>query len=38
MHIHTHLEPERRKLAQPDSSDFDAYGSGMMEQNGPGGQ
>lgn len=35
MHIHARLEPEGRKLAQPDPSDFDADDSGMMEQNGP---
>lgn len=31
MHIYTHLRPERRNLATPFSSEFDLYGSGMME-------
>ncbi len=31
MHIYTHLGPESRYLAQPYSSDYDIYGSGMME-------
>ncbi len=31
MHIYTHLRPERRNLATPHSSEFDLYGSGMME-------
>jgi arylsulfatase len=31
MHIYTHLRPERRNLATPYSSEFDLYGSGMME-------
>lgn len=31
MHIYTHLRPESRYLAQPYSSDYDIYGSGMME-------
>ena len=31
MHIYTHLRPERRHLATPYSSEFDIYGSGMME-------
>ncbi len=31
MHIYTHLSPERRNLATPYSSEFDLYGSGMME-------
>lgn len=31
MHIYTHLRPERRNLATPYSSEFDIYGSGMME-------
>lgn len=31
MHIYTHLRPERRNLATPFSSEFDVYGSGMME-------
>jgi arylsulfatase A-like enzyme len=31
MHIYTHLRPENRNLATPYSSEFDIYGSGMME-------
>ena len=31
MHIYTHLKPESRYLAEPYSSEFDVYGSGMME-------
>jgi arylsulfatase A-like enzyme len=31
MHIYTHLRPESRYLAEPYSSEFDIYGSGMME-------
>ena len=31
MHIYTHLRPERRNLATPYSSEFDIYGSGLME-------
>jgi arylsulfatase A-like enzyme len=31
MHIYTHLRPERKNLATPYSSEFDIYGSGMME-------
>lgn len=31
MHIYTHLRPEHRDLATPFSSEFDVYGSGMME-------
>jgi arylsulfatase A-like enzyme len=31
MHIYTHLRAERRNLATPYSSEFDLYGSGMME-------
>ena len=31
MHIYTHLKPESRDLATPYSSEFDIYGSGMME-------
>lgn len=31
MHIYTHLRPQRRDLATPYSSEFDIYGSGMME-------
>lgn len=31
MHVYTHLKPESRYLAQPYSSDYDIYGSGMME-------
>lgn len=31
MHIYTHLRPERKNLATAYSSEFDVYGSGMME-------
>jgi arylsulfatase len=31
MHIYTHLKPESRNLATDLSSEFDIYGSGMME-------
>jgi len=31
MHIYTHLKPESRYLAQPYSSEWDVYGSGLME-------
>jgi arylsulfatase A-like enzyme len=31
MHIYTHLKPESRDLATPYSSEFDIYGSGMIE-------
>jgi arylsulfatase A-like enzyme len=31
MHIYTHLRPERKNLATPYSSEFDVFGSGMME-------
>ncbi|MCU0377447.1 MAG: arylsulfatase [Bacteroidales bacterium] len=31
MHIYTHLKPESKNLATPYSSEFDIYGSGMME-------
>ena len=31
MHIYTHLRPESRYLAAPFSSEFDIYGSGVME-------
>ena len=31
MHIYTHLRPESRFLAEPHSSEFDIYGSGIME-------
>lgn len=31
MHIYTHLRPENRNLATPYSSEFDIYGSGMIE-------
>ncbi len=31
MHIYTHLRPESRHLATPISSEFDIYGSGIME-------
>lgn len=34
MHIYTHLKEENRRLAQPHSSEFDVYGSGMMEHDG----
>ena len=38
MHIYTHLKPESRDLATPYSSEFDIYGSGMMEHDGHVGQ
>lgn len=38
MHIYTHLKPESRNLATPHSSEFDIYGSGMMEHDGHVGQ
>lgn len=38
MHIYTHLKPESRHLATPYSSEFDIYGSGMMEHDGHVGQ
>ncbi|MFN6164722.1 MAG: arylsulfatase [Planctomycetota bacterium] len=38
MHIYTHLKPENTKLAKPFSSEFDIYGSGMMEHDGHVGQ
>lgn len=38
MHIYTHLKPENQKLAKPHSSEFDIYGSGMMEHDGHVGQ
>lgn len=31
MHIYTHLKPESKSLATPYSSEFDVYGSGMIE-------
>lgn len=31
MHIYTHLKPESKNLATSYSSEFDVYGSGMME-------
>jgi arylsulfatase len=31
MHIYTHLRAESRSLATPHSSEFDVYGSGLME-------
>ncbi|MNQ78560.1 Arylsulfatase [compost metagenome] len=31
MHIYTRLKPESRKLANQYSSEFDVYGSGLME-------
>lgn len=34
MHIYTHLKPESRYLAQPYSSSYDIYGSGLMEHDG----
>ncbi len=34
MHIYTHLKDESRFLAEPYSSEFDIYGSGMMELDG----
>ncbi|MCA3561278.1 MAG: arylsulfatase [Aestuariivirga sp.] len=38
MHIYTHLKPESRYLAQPYSSEYDIYGSGLMEHDGYVGQ
>lgn len=38
MHIYTHLKPESRDLATPYSSEFDIYGSGLMEHDGHVGQ
>lgn len=38
MHIYTHLKPESQDLAKPFSSEFDIYGSGMMEHDGHVGQ
>jgi arylsulfatase len=38
MHIYTHLKPESRNLATPYSSEFDIYGSGLMEHDGHVGQ
>ncbi len=38
MHIYTHLKPESRHLASDISSEFDIYGSGMMEHDGHVGQ
>ncbi len=38
MHIYTHLKPESRNLATPHSSEFDIYGSGLMEHDGHVGQ
>lgn len=38
MHIYTHLKPASRNLATPYSSEFDVYGSGMMEHDGHVGQ
>lgn len=38
MHIYTHLKPQSRNLATPHSSEFDVYGSGMMEHDGHVGQ
>lgn len=34
MHIYTHLKPESRHLASDISSEFDVFGSGMMEHDG----
>lgn len=34
MHIYTHLKPESRDLATPYSSEYDIYGSGLMEHDG----
>ncbi len=34
MHIYTHLTDENRYLAEPYSSEFDYYGSGLMEHDG----
>ena len=38
MHIYTHLKPESRHLASDISSEFDIYGSGLMEHDGHVGQ
>lgn len=38
MHIYTHLKPESRHLASGISSEFDIYGSGLMEHDGHVGQ
>ena len=38
MHIYTHLKPSSRHLASDISSEFDIYGSGMMEHDGHVGQ
>ena len=38
MHIYTHLKPESRHLASKISSEFDIYGSGLMEHDGHVGQ
>lgn len=34
MHVYTHLTDENRYLAEPYSSEFDYYGSGLMEHDG----
>jgi arylsulfatase A-like enzyme len=38
MHIYTHLKPESRNLATPHTSEWDIYGSGLMEHDGHVGQ
>ena len=38
MHIYTHLKPASRPLASDISSEFDVYGSGLMEHDGHVGQ
>jgi arylsulfatase len=38
MHIYTHLKPGSRHLASDISSEFDIYGSGLMEHDGHVGQ
>jgi arylsulfatase A-like enzyme len=38
MHIYTHLKPESRNLATEHSSQWDIYGSGLMEHDGHVGQ
>jgi arylsulfatase len=38
MHIYTHLKEESRNLATPYSSEFDIFGSGLMEHDGHVGQ
>jgi arylsulfatase A-like enzyme len=38
MHIYTHLKPESRHLASDISSEFDVFGSGMIEHDGHVGQ